>query len=121
VLGEFGISVVKGKITILGATLSASGSVYPVFSLLSHSLPVIQSMASESDRAEFQLHHRSSGLRLLRNISPLFTGIWPGGGGMRELKQECPEVQLRDWNSVESSYEIVRHQKTFLVLLLILA
>jgi hypothetical protein len=76
VLGEYGISVVKGQVTILGATLSAGKSVYTVHAASSHSLPVIRFRASKGAKAEIRLHDVQHGLRSLGDLSPLFSGLW---------------------------------------------
>ncbi|KAH6682878.1 hypothetical protein B0J14DRAFT_574535 [Halenospora varia] len=76
ILGQYGISVQKGQITILGSTLKASKTIHKVFAPCSHSLPVVRCLAVESNEAEICLHQSESGLGSMDSLSPLFGKLW---------------------------------------------
>ncbi|KAH8687447.1 hypothetical protein BGZ60DRAFT_425347 [Tricladium varicosporioides] len=76
ILGQYGISVQKGQITILGSTLKASKTIHKIFAPCSHSLPVIRCLAVESNKAEICLHQSESGLGSMDYLSPLFGKLW---------------------------------------------
>jgi polynucleotide 5'-hydroxyl-kinase GRC3/NOL9 len=75
-LGEYGLSVIRGQITVLGAVLNASDTVHHVHALSSHSLPVIRYLSSDIEVAEIRLIQYNSGLRSLKYLSPLFGRLW---------------------------------------------
>lgn len=81
ILGQFEISLQRGQITLLGATLQPSKSKYRVFVPLSHSLPVIRCLATELDEAEICLYQCETGLEHLKSLSPLFGRLWNDGCG----------------------------------------
>lgn len=108
VLGEYGIEVIKGQITFLGATITASKIVHNVYAPSSHSLPVIRFRASETGIAELRLHQNSNGLSSLKQLSPLFAGIW-------NTKTDCFDPDILSQSEKEpapvskrTSYQIVR-------------
>ncbi|KAI9745973.1 MAG: Polynucleotide 5'-hydroxyl-kinase grc3 [Claussenomyces sp. TS43310] len=90
VLGQYRLSVIKGQITILGATLSASQKEYEVYALSSHSLPVIRSL-SRSYGAQIRLHQCDTGLHSLKHLSPLFHRL--SNEDYRHLRHSGLEVE----------------------------
>ena len=111
VLGEYGLLVIRGQITILGATLSASETVYAVYAPSSHSLPVIRFLYSDNDKAEIRLHQSNSGLRSLRHLSPLFARLWNENSSL-EPKDPNLSRQESPWRSQRSSFQIVWFPKS---------
>jgi polynucleotide 5'-hydroxyl-kinase GRC3/NOL9 len=78
ILGEYGLRVIKGQITILGATLSPAhtfGSLN-VFAPSSHALPVIRYLESTDNEVVINLYEGKSRLRELSRLSPLFSRLW---------------------------------------------
>ncbi|KAE8450013.1 hypothetical protein EG329_007152 [Mollisiaceae sp. DMI_Dod_QoI] len=75
ILGQYELSVKKGRVTLMGSTLQASKSSYPVYALSSHSLPVIRCLATEIGEAEINLNQYQSGLDTLGALSPLFANL----------------------------------------------
>ncbi|EPQ63639.1 Bgt-4829 [Blumeria graminis f. sp. tritici] len=75
VLGQYGILVHKGEITLLGATLKRSKSLFKVYALPTHSLPVIRSKGTFISTAEISLHPIQSGLENLKFLSPLYGSL----------------------------------------------
>ncbi|XXH01507.1 hypothetical protein Hte_007867 [Hypoxylon texense] len=73
-LGNYGVHVTSGEVTINGATLRASEKIYWVDAPHCHSLPVIRC----SDAATLNLlpHLSIAGLRSLANLSPHFRRLW---------------------------------------------
>ncbi|TVY55558.1 Polynucleotide 5'-hydroxyl-kinase GRC3 [Lachnellula cervina] len=80
-VGQCAITVKRGQITLLGATLQASKTLHKVYAPSSHALPVIRCMATEIDAAEVCLHQYESGLGNLKSLSPLFGKLWNDGSG----------------------------------------
>ncbi|RKF63314.1 Polynucleotide 5'-hydroxyl-kinase GRC3 [Golovinomyces cichoracearum] len=74
VSGLFEISVNKGEVTLLGATLILSKR-YKVFAPLTHSLPVIRCLVTSLSLAEINLYPFESKLLNLKSLSPLFGGL----------------------------------------------
>jgi hypothetical protein len=106
ILGEYGLSVTGGKVTILGATLSVSQTIYDVCATSSHLLPVIRCSSTDIDKAEICLHQRKSELRSLMQLSPLFAGLWGNSSGP-VIASNSPKQQ-EFWRIKESSFQIVR-------------
>jgi polynucleotide 5'-hydroxyl-kinase GRC3/NOL9 len=71
VIGEYDLAVLEGQVLLLGATLTRPNQLYRVYAPSAHSLPVIR-CSGEVDHARIQLYQTSSGLRTLKNLSPLF-------------------------------------------------
>ncbi|TVY46875.1 Polynucleotide 5'-hydroxyl-kinase [Lachnellula occidentalis] len=80
-VGQCDITVRRGQITLLGATLQASKNLHRVYAPSSHALPVLRCMATEIDAAEVCLHQCESGLGHLKSLSPLFGKLWNDGSG----------------------------------------
>lgn len=125
ILGQFEISVQKGQITLLGATLQPSKSKYKVYVPLSHSLPVIRCLATDISKAEICLHQFESGLEPLRRLSPLFGRLWndgssPMGNNYKTLSKiekssfeivSCSNIYLRQTNMTGSSFRLTTGPK----------
>ncbi len=76
-LGEYGLTVLKGKVTILGATLSNTDhTTHNIFALSSHSLPVIRYLDSSTDEVIIRLSQLSTRMRDLKKLSPHFARLW---------------------------------------------
>ncbi|TQS37460.1 hypothetical protein Golomagni_02063, partial [Golovinomyces magnicellulatus] len=75
VSGLFEISVHKGEVTLLGATLIQSKR-YKVFAPLTHSLPVIRCSGANLSHAEIKLYPFKCKLLNLKSLSPLYGGLW---------------------------------------------
>lgn len=75
ILGQYKLRIEKGQVTLMGYTLQASETSYPVFALASHSLPVIRCLGTEIDDAEISLHQYQSGIETLAALSPLFDNL----------------------------------------------
>lgn len=76
ILGEYEITVRKGQVTLLGATLGPSESSYRVFAPSTHSLPVLRCLATDINDAEIELRQCDSGINLLKSLSSLFGKLW---------------------------------------------
>lgn len=76
ILGQYDLTVKRGLITIMGASVTASSTVHRVCAPASHALPVIRFSASEEGHAELSLKQCKDGLKDLRLLSPLFDNIW---------------------------------------------
>jgi polynucleotide 5'-hydroxyl-kinase GRC3/NOL9 len=125
ILGQFEISVQKGRITLLGATLQPSKSRYRIYAPLSHSLPVIRCLATDINEAEVCLYQCVSGLGHLKSLSPLFGRLWNDGSG--PLGQEYKtllklekstfqivsgfDVRFRHTNAMNSFFLLVRGRR----------
>ncbi|KAH7324995.1 hypothetical protein B0I35DRAFT_425389 [Stachybotrys elegans] len=74
ILGSFGIRVLEGETTVLGATLRPSDQTYWIHAPHCHAIPVIRT----SERTILELHNDpdSRGLRQLGQLSPLYQRIW---------------------------------------------
>lgn len=79
-LGGYRLAVLKGRVSILGATLSPLSThpfILPVYALSSHSLPVIRYLESEDNEVIISLGEmKKFGLRPLKKLSPLFSRLW---------------------------------------------
>lgn len=102
ILGKFNISVRKGQVTLLGATLRASETSYTVFAPSTHSLPVLRCSAAEVNEAEIKLHQCDSGIDLLKPLSSLFGRLWNDDTGA--LGPEFESVLKRN---KKSTFQIV--------------
>lgn len=105
ILGEYGLSITRGQVTILGAILSTSQKIYDVCAPSSHSLPVIRFSSSDTDKAEICLHQRKSGLRSLMHLSPLFAGLWGNSPGRLEASNSSKPQE--PWKLQRDSFQIV--------------
>ena len=85
------MSVIKGRITILGATLGPDHTTHPICALSSHSLPVIRYLESSTDEVVIRLSQLSTGLRDLKKLSPLFTKLWNESGTLLAGETERAE------------------------------
>src|ERR1700722_7374984 len=108
ILGQYSISVIRGQITILGATLSASETLYAVYAPSSHSLPVIRFLSSDSGKAEIRLHQSDCGIRSLRHLSPLFARLWNENSRPLEVEDHDLSSQRNSSRSRSNSFQIVR-------------
>lgn len=111
-LGEYGLSVIRGRITILGATLSPDHTVHHVYALFSHSLPVIRYLESEDDEVVIRLSQLSTGLRTLKKLSPLFCRLW---------NESATNLAGETDSKERSSFQIVRPLDHPSILILTLA
>ncbi|TVY57268.1 Polynucleotide 5'-hydroxyl-kinase GRC3, partial [Lachnellula suecica] len=102
-IGHYAITVRKGQITLLGATLQPSQTLYKVYAASSHALPVIRCMATDIDAAEICLHQSESGLGRLNYLSPLFGKLWNDGSGSLG-----PEFESLLEEKDSSTYQTVR-------------
>ncbi|KAL9584335.1 MAG: hypothetical protein Q9203_004699 [Teloschistes exilis] len=79
-VGHYDIWVRKGAIGILGAVLYPSSFVYRVYAPSSHALPIIRPIhdpfGPSSQRVEVTISNVSSGIRLLKEVSPRFVRLW---------------------------------------------
>ncbi|KAI9717407.1 MAG: hypothetical protein M1812_004759 [Candelaria pacifica] len=81
-LGQYDFRVRKGAVTLMGATLRKSPTLYRVHAPSTHSLPVVQCVGISqiaSQDAEIEFGHCDDGLQSLRKLSPLFGRIWSEG------------------------------------------
>jgi polynucleotide 5'-hydroxyl-kinase GRC3/NOL9 len=108
------MTVLKGEITFLGATMTAADEAYTIYAPSSHSLPVIRCLGTELDSAEIVLRQHKSGLESLQTLSPLFAKIWNDGKG--PFGSEC-EYFLRYRDT--TTYQIVRPMYELLRVILI--
>jgi polynucleotide 5'-hydroxyl-kinase GRC3/NOL9 len=81
ILGEYDVSVRKGQVTLLGATLGPSDSFHRVFALSTHSLPVLRCLATDTNDAEVKLRQCDSGLIRMESLSSLFGKLWNDNSG----------------------------------------
>jgi polynucleotide 5'-hydroxyl-kinase GRC3/NOL9 len=102
ILGEFNLSVRKGQVTLLGATLGPSDTSHRVFAPSTHSLPVLRCLATEVDDAEIILHQCSSGIDLLKPLSSLFGKLWNDDTGAFG-----PEFESQLKRNKTSTFQIV--------------
>ncbi|CCU75711.1 Protein grc3/RNA processing protein Grc3 [Blumeria hordei DH14] len=102
VLGQYGILVHKGEITLLGATLKRSKSLFKVYALPTHSLPVIRSKGTIISTAEISLHPVESGLENLKFLSPLYGSLWGDNCGILG-----PKYQNLFQESKSSTFQIL--------------
>lgn len=99
ILGEYDLQVIKGAVTVAGATLTKSSGVQTVYAPLTQSLPAIEcggkrerkSKDGKNDGgfdAEILVSNPvlNSGLRDVGKLCPIFGGIWtlPGNGRQSE-------------------------------------
>lgn len=110
VLGEYEVSVQKGKVAILHMTLPVSDKRYRIFAPSSHSLPVIRCMATDASDAEISLHQCDSGLKALELLSPLYARMW--NNGSRTFGSEYEHLLS---NKKRSSFQLVRRVLQYLV------
>ncbi|KAL8806247.1 MAG: hypothetical protein Q9200_005108 [Gallowayella weberi] len=79
-IGQYEIWVRKGAISILGAVLYPSSTVHRVFAPSTHSLPVIRPVRNPfgppEQPVEITISSFQCGIRLLKQISPMFGLIW---------------------------------------------
>ncbi|KAL8798674.1 MAG: hypothetical protein Q9182_006485 [Xanthomendoza sp. 2 TL-2023] len=82
-IGQYEIWVRKGAISILGAVLYPSSSAHRVFAPSTHSLPVIRPVRNPfgppDQPVEISILSFQCGIRLLKQISPMFGLIWNKG------------------------------------------
>jgi hypothetical protein len=100
------MSVQKGRITLLGATLQPSKSRYRVYVPLSHSLPVIRCLPTDINEAEICLHQCESGLDHLKSLSPLFGRLWNDGSGPLGHNYETLSKIKRSSFQIVSSFKV---------------
>jgi polynucleotide 5'-hydroxyl-kinase GRC3/NOL9 len=75
ILIHISVSVERGQITVMGATLQAKDR-HKFCTPSSHSLPVMRCLGTEANSAKFILHQNRSGLANLSSLSPLFGKLW---------------------------------------------
>ncbi|KAI1259701.1 hypothetical protein F5Y18DRAFT_442880 [Xylariaceae sp. FL1019] len=75
VLGSYGLRVKSGRMTIYGATLSASPELFWVHAPHCYALPVIRCI--DEAKIELHAHHNAHSLKALGKLSPLFRRLWP--------------------------------------------
>ncbi|KAL9580952.1 MAG: hypothetical protein Q9212_004184 [Teloschistes hypoglaucus] len=79
-VGHYDIWVRKGAVGILGAVLYPSSLVYRVYAPSSHALPIIRPILDpfgpSDQRVEVTISNVSSGIRLLKEVSPRFARLW---------------------------------------------
>jgi len=93
ILGEYGLCVKKGAVTISGAKLTRESGYYQVFAPSTHALPEIACVKvkgkGEGPDTEVLITKTESGLRDLGRTCPVANGIWApvggGGGGGRSF------------------------------------
>ncbi|KAI0475649.1 hypothetical protein GGR56DRAFT_646782 [Xylariaceae sp. FL0804] len=85
ILGNYGVRVDSGEITINGATLRPSKTVYWIDAPHCHALPVIR--CADSAALELRPHPGAEGLRNLGRLSPLFNRLW------NEAAQPSPDTK----------------------------
>lgn len=82
ILGEYGLCVKKGAITISGAKLTRESGYHQVFAPSTHALPEIACVKVKGADTEILITKTESGLRDLGRTCPVANGIWaPVGGG----------------------------------------
>ncbi|KAI0165144.1 hypothetical protein GGR52DRAFT_575237 [Hypoxylon sp. FL1284] len=74
ILGNYGIRVTHGEVTISGATLTVSDKMAWVNAPQCHALPVIR--CPEDAKIELHCHPDVAGLMSLANLSPQFRRLW---------------------------------------------
>ncbi|KAI1770187.1 hypothetical protein F4818DRAFT_433726 [Hypoxylon cercidicola] len=74
ILGNYGVHVTSGEVTINGATLTTSEKIHWVNAAHCHALPVIR--CSDTATLELLPHSGIAGLRSLANLSPQFRRLW---------------------------------------------
>ncbi|KAL9591673.1 MAG: hypothetical protein Q9179_007484, partial [Wetmoreana sp. 5 TL-2023] len=79
-LGQYEIWVKEGAISIQGAILYPSPSVYTIFAPSTHALPLIRSIRNpyrpSPQQTIITISNHRSGIRLLKEISPKFDRLW---------------------------------------------
>ncbi|KAI9707278.1 MAG: Polynucleotide 5'-hydroxyl-kinase grc3 [Candelina mexicana] len=81
-LGQYDFRVRKGVVTLMGATLRKSPTLYRVYAPSTHSIPVVRCVGTSqivSHEAEIEFGHCDTGLHSLGKLSPLFGRIWSEG------------------------------------------
>jgi len=81
IVGQYELSVMAGRITLMGATLHPSKTAHQVFAASSHSLPVLRCLSTDVDSAEIVLRNCKTGLEGLEKLSPLFGRLWSSQPG----------------------------------------
>ncbi|KAL5323330.1 hypothetical protein ACEPPN_007864 [Leptodophora sp. 'Broadleaf-Isolate-01'] len=76
IVGQYGLCVKEGQITLMGSTLQPSKASHRVFAASSHSLPVIRCLSTDINSADIVLRNCYSGLEDLEMMSPLFGRLW---------------------------------------------
>ena len=96
-VGQYDIWVRKGAISIMGAVLHPSSKLHRVFAPSTHSLPSIRPITDpyrpSPQSTELTIISCTSGIRLLRHLSPKFGRIWN--------KCDAPDIQMA--NSIDIS------------------
>jgi polynucleotide 5'-hydroxyl-kinase GRC3/NOL9 len=72
VLGEYGLQVVVGRVTVLGATLKVGEDIHHIHAFSSHSIPVIRYLESPTEVVLIRLWPFDRELQSLKRVSPLF-------------------------------------------------
>lgn len=78
---------------MMGATIQAGPTLHRLFAPITHLLPFIECIAGEErtlDSAELEIFSCNSGLRQLKDISPLFDRIWTGEPDVRSFAVVSP-------------------------------
>lgn len=94
VVGHYDLWVRKGAVGILGAVLYPSSFVYRVYAPSSHALPIIRPILDpfgpSDQRVEVTISNVSSGIRLLKEVSPRFARLWNRGKEKSNNKLDHP-------------------------------
>jgi polynucleotide 5'-hydroxyl-kinase GRC3/NOL9 len=103
ILGQYDLSVRKGQVTLMGATLPPSKVSHHVYAPSSHALPVIRCLATDVYGADIRLRQCDNGLRSLDALSPLYGKLWNDNCG--PLGAEYQHIL---GGRKESTFQIVR-------------
>ncbi|KAI9822464.1 MAG: Polynucleotide 5'-hydroxyl-kinase grc3 [Pycnora praestabilis] len=110
ILGQYDLCVRKGTVSLLGANLQASSSIYRVYASVINPLPAIQCMdpgpsaeGIPSEGAEVELQHCMHGLRPLRKISPKYGRLWNDRSKKAQNVSERTDFEQRSFSLICSS------------------
>lgn len=72
-VGLYSLWVKGGAVSLLGASIPASGTLHYVFAPITHAIPFITAI---EDQTELEISTNDSGIRYMGDVSRHFAGIW---------------------------------------------
>lgn len=98
ILGSYGLRVISGEISLVGAVLKSSNQVHWVHAPYCYALPVLR--CSDEAVVEIESHPAASSIRKLGALSPLFRRLW-------EDERGTPSSEKHE--KIRTTFRIVRY------------
>ncbi|KAL8725351.1 MAG: hypothetical protein Q9166_007411 [cf. Caloplaca sp. 2 TL-2023] len=108
-IGQYEIWVHSGAISVMGAVLYPSSAAYRVFAPSTHSLPVIKPVRNPfgppEQQAEITISSCQSGMRLLKQVSPMFNRLWNKAIVVSDVMSPALDCYKRSFSFLKTSLD----------------